>query len=166
MNINFCPECGRKLHMREQPHDPPAMYCDSCREFRFPIFSAAVAAVVLNEAETEMILIRQYDYPSPVLVTGYIDKGESAEKAVVREVREELGMTVSSLRFLKSHYYAPSETLMLNYAVTVSEAAASPNWEVDGWEWVSVEQARAMVKPGGLAEVFLKDYEETQSFKR
>lgn len=163
MNINYCPQCGGKLHLKEQPHDTPALYCDSCREFRFPIFSAAVAAVVLNRTETEMILIHQYDYPSAVLVTGYIDKGESAEQALIREVKEELGMTVQGFRFLKSHYYAPSETLMLNFAVTVEEDAASPNWEVDSWEWVRVERAREKVKPGGLADVFLMDYEELRN---
>ena len=159
MNMNFCPQCGEKLGLRERPNDAPALYCGSCGDYRFPIFSAAVAAVVLNEAESEMVLIRQYDYPTPVLVTGYIDKGESAEEALVREVKEELGMTALSHRFLKSHYYAPSETLMLNYAVTVAEESASPNWEVDSWEWVSVERAREKVKAGGLAEVFLLDYE-------
>ena len=160
MNMNFCPECGEKLKLRERSNEGPALYCEGCGEFRFPVFSAAVAAVVLNEERTQMILIRQYDYPSPVLTTGYIDKGETAEEALRREVREELGMTVTSLQFLKSHYYAPSETLMLNYAVTVAESEASPNWEVDSWEWIKTEEAIGKVKPGGLAEVFLRDYEE------
>ena len=159
MDMQYCPVCGTRLALKEQPHDISALYCESCGEYRFPLFSSAVAAVVLDPGREKMVLIRQYGEPDPVLVAGYIDKGESAEDAVVREVREELGMSVRELCFLRSRYYAPSETLMLNYAAVVAEESASPNWEVDGWEWVPVDQALSRVKPGGLAESFLLDYE-------
>lgn len=165
MNIQYCPVCGTKLHLKEQPREAPALYCDRCAEYRFPIFSAAVAAIVLDAAGENMILIRQYGDLYPVLVAGYIEKGESAEEAVIRELGEELGMTVRKLSFLCSHYYAPSETLMFLYTVNVSEKAAAPNWEVDSWEWVPVESALARVKPGGLAEKFLLDYEEYRKRK-
>ena len=159
MNMQYCPVCGSKLHPKALPHEEPALYCDTCGEYRFPLFSSAIAVVVLDEAEENMVLIRQYNEPDPVLVAGYIDKGETAEEAVIREVHEELGMTVRKLSFLRSHYYAPSETLMLLYAVTVSEKAAVPNWEVDSWEWVPVKSAQSRVKPGGLAETFLLDFQ-------
>ena len=165
MNLNYCPVCGTKLHPKQQPHEAPALYCDRCAEYRFPIFSAAVAVTVLDEAGENMILIRQYADPDPVLVAGYIDKGETAEEAVIREVGEELGMRAQNLTFLRSRYYAPSETLMFHYAVTVSEKTAAPNREVDGWEWVPVECALGLVKPGGLAETFLLDYEEYRERK-
>ena len=165
MNLNYCPVCGTKLHPKEQPHEAPALYCDRCAEYRFPIYSAAVAVTVLDEAEQNMILIRQYGDPDPVLVAGYIDKGETAEDAVIREVGEELGMAVQSFSFLRSRYYAPSETLMFHYAATVKGKTAAPNWEVDGWEWVPVEHAFRLVKAGGLAETLLLDYEEYRDCK-
>ena len=45
-------------------------------------------------------------------------------------------------------------------ANTVAEQTAVPNWEVDSWEWVPVDNALALVRPGSLAETFLKDYEQ------
>ena len=165
MNLNYCPVCGMKLHPKEQPHEAPALYCGRCGEYRFPLFSAAVAVTVLDEAGENMILIRQYGDPDPVLVAGYIDKGETAEDAVIREVGEELGMAVQSFSFLRSRYYAPSETLMFHYAATVKGKAAAPNWEVDGWEWVPVKQALGLVKSGGLAETLLLDFEEYRKCK-
>jgi len=54
---------------------------------------------------------------------------------------------------------------MFHYAVTVAEQTASPNWEVDGWEWVPAERAPALVKPGGLAEAFLLDYVQSRKKK-
>ena len=163
MNLQYCPACGTKLRAKELPHEGTALYCAYCGEYRFPLFSAAVAAVVLDGAGENMLLIRQYRDPDPVLVAGYIDKGESAEEALVREVREELGMSVQRLSFLRSRYYAPSETLMLLYTAVVAEKTAAVNWEVDSWEWVPVESALSLVKPGGLAEAFLLDFEACRS---
>lgn len=158
MQMSYCPVCGEKLRLRPHPTEPPTLWCEGCGDWRFPLFSAAVSVILLNKAHTHMLLIRQYGEVEPVLVAGYIDKGETAEAAVLRELREELGMTARAPRFLGSHYYAPSETLMLNFLATAEETQARPNAEVDGWEWVPVEVAPRLVKPGGLAQTLLADW--------
>jgi NAD+ diphosphatase len=45
---------------------------------------------------------------------------------------------------------------MLNFTVTVAEELPHPNREVDDWSWFSVAEARSHIKPGSLAEAFLK----------
>ena len=87
-----------------------------------------------------------------------MDKGEDAETAAAREVKEELGMTVSSIRFNRSHYYARSNTLMLNFTVTVKESEAHPNWEVDSWRWFTIAESRQNIRTHSLAEIFLNGY--------
>ena len=159
MQLKYCPVCGEKLSMLPHPTEPPTLWCSRCSDWRFPLFSAAVSVILLDQSRERMLLIRQYGEPDPVLPAGYVDKGETAEAAVVREIREELGMTALSPRFLGSHYYAPSETLMLNFLAVAAEDEARPNAEVDGWEWVPAKEARSRVKPGGLAEVLLADWD-------
>ena len=110
----------------------------------------------MDEAKEMVLLIRQYGRPYWVLVAGYVNQAEDAEDAAAREVREELSMTVSSIRFNHSHYFAPSNTLMLNFTVTVREALPVPNNEVDDWAWFTVAEAREHIKPGSLAQAFLK----------
>ena len=149
MEMAYCPVCGSRLRRKTHPTDGPVPYCDTCLDYRFPLFSTAISAIVLDGAGENMLLIKQYGEEDPVLVAGYVDKGETAEDAVRREIREELGMTVRELRFNRSHYYAPSETLMLNYTVTVRETEAAPNAEVDSWAWVPVREAGRLVRPGG-----------------
>ncbi len=161
MKLLYCPVCGEKLTRREHPTDGPVSWCSRCGDWRYPLFSAAVSVTVLNPEKTRMLLIRQYGEPGAVFVAGYVDKGETAEDAVRREVREELGMTAADLHFHRSRWYAPSETLMLHYSVTVSEAEPAPNWEVESWEWVPVGEARSRMAPGGLAGQLLGDYLET-----
>jgi NTP pyrophosphohydrolases containing a Zn-finger, probably nucleic-acid-binding len=157
MEMNFCMCCGARLVRREHPTDGLVPYCESCGDYRYPVFSTAISIVILNPKKTEMILIRQYGKPNDILVAGYVDKGETAEHAVRRELWEELGLEAQELSYLGSHYYAPSETLMLNFAVTVETREAHPNFEIDSWRWFTLDEARACVRPGGLAERLLRD---------
>lgn len=162
MELNFCPVCGAGLSRREHPTDGLVPWCPDCGDYRFPLYSVAVSVIVWNTARTQLLLIRQYGRPWEVLVAGYIDKGERAEHAVRRELMEELGMDCSEPRFLSSHYYAPSETLMLNFEVTTEQSEAHPNFEVDSWRWLTPAEARCSVRPGGLAERLLADLEKTR----
>ena len=157
MQLNYCPVCGEKLRERTHPTDGPVPFCARCGDWRYPLFSAAVSVTILNPERTKTLLIRQYGEPGWVFSAGYVDKGETAEDAVRREVREELGMTAEEIRFHKSRWYAPSETLMLHYSCTVPEAEALPNTEVDAWEWVPVEDAMTALAPG-LAVDLYEDY--------
>jgi NAD+ diphosphatase len=159
MEMRYCIRCGAELTEREHPTDGRVPYCEACGDYRFPVFSTAVSVAVLNQEGTETLLIRQYGEEGAVLVAGYVDKEETAEHAARRELMEELGLTALELRYLGSHYYAPSETLMLNFAATVTEREARPNFEVDSWEWYKLEDARNAVAPGGLAEELLGDLE-------
>ena len=159
MQLNYCPVCGEKLSLRPHPSEPPTLWCSRCSDWRFPLFSAAVSVILLDQSMERMLLIRQYGEPDPVLVAGYVDKGETAEAAVLREIREELGMTALSPRFLGSHYYAPSETLMLHFLAVLEEDEVRPGPEVGSWEWVPVEEAPKLVKPGGLAQRLLADWD-------
>ena len=158
MDMSYCTVCGTKLVIREHKHEGPTPWCENCGEYRYPMFNTAVSMLVMNEAKTRVILIRQYGKPHYVLVAGYVNRGEDAEDAVVREVKEEIGLDVSSVSFNRSHYFPPSNTLMLNFTVTVPDTDASPNWEVDGWNWFPVEEARERIKPGSLARAFLLGY--------
>lgn len=158
MDMNYCMQCGTRLIIREHRDEGPTPYCEECKEYRYPVFNTAVSMIVTNRKRDALLLIRQYSRPFYILTAGYVNKGEDAENAARREIQEELGMTVEELHFNRSHYFAPSNTLMLNFTATVAEDAAHPNWEVDDWHWFSVLEALQQVKPNSLAEAFLKGY--------
>ena len=158
MEMNYCMRCGARLTTREHPEEGRVPYCETCDDYRFPVFSTAVSMLALNHEKTRILLITQYGKPYYVLPAGYVDKGENAEHAVRRELKEELGMEALDLRYLNSHYYEPSETLMLNFSVTIDEEEPTPNREVDSWRWFSISEAKRVVRPGGLAERLLKDW--------
>ena len=158
MNMNYCMECGTLLHPKAHGDEGLVPYCETCGAFRHPVFSTAVSLLVMDEAKEHIILIRQYGRPHYILVAGYVNQGEDAEDAARRELMEELGLTAKSVTFNRSRYFPPSNTLMLNFTVTVAAPEVHANWEVDDWRWFSVEEARRNIKPNSLAAAFLNGY--------
>ena len=143
--------------MRPLKDEGMVPYCPHCETYRFPLFNVAVSMIVTNEKEDQILLIKQYGRNTYILVAGYVNKGEDAEHAVVREVKEEMNLDVHQVRFNHSHYFAKSNTLMLNFTAIV-DGHVHPNWEIDSYHWFSREEARKNIRPNSLAEAFLVGY--------
>ena len=110
--MKYCYECGERLTERELENEGIVQYCEKCGEYRFPIFSTAVSMIVENPDKTKILLIQQYGRKNNILVAGYVNKGENAESAVVREVMEETGLKVSDMSFNKSEYFAKNPKIV------------------------------------------------------
>ena len=158
--MKYCYECGTRLTEKALENESNIPYCEKCMEYRFPIFSTAVSMIVENPDKTKILLIQQYGRKNNILVAGYINKGESAENAVVREVMEETGLKVTDITFNKSEYFGKSNTLMLNFSCRVeNESLEHLNKdEVDKAQWFTHEQACEKIKPDSLAKKFLLHY--------
>ena len=156
--MTHCWACGTKLQPRECPGEGLVPYCETCGEYRFPIFNSAISTAVLNPIGDKILLIKQYGRDFYVLLAGYINKGESAEQALVREVREEVGLHVKGYRLMKTAYFAPSNTMMVNFvSVADSEDLSGVTSEVDEAVWFTFDEALESIVPDSLAEHFLKN---------
>lgn len=155
----FCPACGAELVERPLEGEGIVPYCEACRVYRFPKFNVAVSMIVRDEVSGKILLIQQYGRPFYILVAGYVNRGEQAEQAVVREIREETGLTAARFTFNRTRFFEPSNTLMVNFTAWVNDAAAiHPNGEVDRFAWFTPQEARRNIKPGSLAGEFLNAY--------
>ncbi len=155
MNMDFCPVCGTKLHLKHLEHEGDIPYCENCKDFRFPIFSTAVSMITLSPDKNRMLFLKQYGNDFYVLPAGYVNKGESAEDAVRREIKEELGAKVKKLYFNRSGYFEKSQTLILNFTAVLESEELNPNYEVDSFGWFSFPDAKKSIKPNSLAEKFV-----------
>lgn len=155
----FCQECGHKLIEKELKNEGMVPFCEACDTFRFPLYNVAVSMIVRNKENGKILLIQQYGRTSNVLVAGYVNRTESAEEAVVREVREETGMKVVEYRFNRTKYFAKSDTLMINFTAFVeNDKDLHPNEEIDACQWFTSAEARASIRPDSLAQEFLNAY--------
>lgn len=154
--MKHCYECGTKLIIKECQDEGLTPYCPDCKMFRFPIFNCAISAVIISPDRCKVCLIQQYGKPDNILVAGYIEKGESAERTLEREVKEELGLKLTHYRYRSSHYFNSTNTLMLSFeCYAESEKLHYRAPEIDYAQWFPLEQALAAIKPKSLAEKFL-----------
>lgn len=158
--MKYCNECGTKLIEKEKENEGIFPYCETCQEYRFPIFNTAVSMIVFNPEKTKILLIQQYGRPFNILVAGYVDKGESLEEALIREVKEEIGLDVITSQYNKSEYFDKSNTVICNFMCVVNSEDLSNvcEWEVDHAEWFEIKDVLTAVKPNSLAKRFLEYY--------
>lgn len=158
--MKYCVECGTKLTTKECVNfglsEGLIPYCQNCGEFRFPIFNTAVSTVIFNEDFSKTILIKQYGKDWNILVGGYVNKTENLETALIREVKEELGLAVDNLRFNCSEYFERSNTLLCNFiSIAQNEDLSKISTEVDYAQWYDIETAKDAVLRDSLAEKFM-----------
>lgn len=154
-----CFECGTELIEQKLEGEGIVPYCPQCQQFRFPMYNVAVSMIVINEQTGEILLIKQYGRPSFILVAGYVNRGEQVEHAVCREIKEETGMTASHIKFNRTSFFEPSNTLMCNFTAYVKDSSElSPNSEIDSYQWFAPEDARLNIRPNSLASQFLNAY--------
>jgi NAD+ diphosphatase len=108
----FCGHCGAptERHDRES-----ALHCARCRALYFPRLNPAV--IVLVERDDRMLLARSPHFPPGMYsaIAGFVEPGESLEETVAREVREEVGIEVTDLRYFGSQQWPFPSSLMLGF---------------------------------------------------
>ncbi|GAA1394632.1 NAD(+) diphosphatase [Luteococcus peritonei] len=143
----FCERCGAATQMSAGGFQRT---CTACGRLAFPRTDPAMIVAVLDEQD-RLLLAHQASWPEGrvSILAGFLEAGESAEHAVVREVREESGLEVSAAHFLSSQPWPYPRSLMLGYV-----ARAAGEVRVDGEElawatWYTPEDLAA-AEAGGL----------------
>lgn len=153
-----CPKCGNKLVLKFCENEGLVPYCEACEKFKFPPFSTAVSMVVVNKEQNKVLIAKHTKNNDFLLFAGYIKKGETAEKAIVREIKEETGLNTIRYKYMSSKYHEPRNVLMLNFIVVVSEGDISFNEnEISEIKWCDFDEALEIVSHDSTAEFFLKN---------
>lgn len=157
MHFIYCPHCGNKLIKKEIGDEGFIPFCENCDIPLWDMFTTSIIAAVVNE-QNEIALLRQnyVSTSSYVCVAGIMKIGESAEDTVIREVKEELGLDVIDLEFIRSYPYEKKEMLMLGYKAVVKKSDFSISGEVDSVKWVKFENALSLLREGSIAWQLVK----------
>ncbi|RLK49105.1 NAD(+) diphosphatase [Microbacterium telephonicum] len=131
----FCPFCGTRLEDRAAGW---SRSCPSCGREHFPRTDPAVIVVIADADDERLLLGRNALWGDRVLYSafaGFVEAGESAESALVREVAEEAGVRVTDLRYRGSQAWPYPRSLMLGFTAVAADVAAA---RADGEEIVDV----------------------------
>jgi NAD+ diphosphatase len=131
--VRVCPRCGAQHHPRTDP-----------------------VVITLVEDGDRVLLGRNANWPERrySALAGFVEPGESIEEAVVREVGEEAGVTVSDVRYVSSQPWPFPASLMLGFEATYAGGEPHPyDRELQSVRWLTRDDLRRAVAGEGDLQV-------------
>lgn len=152
----FCRACGREL----TPHgEERAKLCPGCGHTAFPRLSPAVIMSV--EREGRILLARSPRFPGGMYSTlaGFVEPGETLEETVVREVREEVGVEVTDVRYFGSQPWPFPDSLMIGFSARwASGEIAMDDREIEAADWFAPDNLPKIPQGYAIARRLIDDF--------
>ena len=125
-DTQFCSRCAQPVTHAKA--DERAMVCQACRLRQYPRVQPCIITAITRPnpqtGETQILLAHHHRYGQQTtaqqalqygLIAGFVEVGESLEHAVVREVAEEVGISLSDIRYVSSQPWPFPSNLMLGF---------------------------------------------------
>ncbi len=133
---HFCGRCGVPLNRKTTER---AKECSQCGLLYFPRLAPAI--IVLVQRGDQLLLARSRHFMPGMysVLAGFVEPGESLEEAVVREVREEVGIEVKDIHYFGSQPWPFPHSLMIGFTATYAGGEISLNDdEIENAGWFEV----------------------------
>jgi NAD+ diphosphatase len=121
MDFTYCPRCAKPLEPKVVEEGRTRMACpDPACGFVHYDNPVPVVAGIVQRGES-VILIQNKGWPGSWygLVTGFLEREESPEEGLLREIQEELGLEGTIESFVGNYGFARMNQVILAYHVTV-----------------------------------------------
>ena len=119
--FKYCPLCGKGL-TKNTVNGKGLVCCmsNNCGYVFWDNPLPVVAAIV--EMDGTVVLARNKEWPEKVfgLVTGFLEKGETPETAVKREVKEELGLDSEIVELVGVYSFFERNQLIIAYQLSAA----------------------------------------------
>ncbi len=149
--VTYCPRCATPLVSR-QDADRERLACprESCGFVHYDNPLPVVAAIV--EREDKIVLVRSRGWPEGMfgLVTGFLEKGETPEAGILREVREEIGLEATIASLVGVYAFEMRNELIVAYHVRAT-GEVTLGEELEGYKEVPIAKLRPWPFGTGLA---------------
>ncbi len=134
----FCPNCGYATQLFRAGW---GRRCPNCTAEHFPRVDPVVIMLAQHGtgAEARVLVGRQPAFPPDrySALAGFLEPGESVEEAVTRELFEEAGIAVHSVRYIASQPWPfPSQLMIACVAMTDDDTLRIDVTELEDARWV------------------------------
>ena len=162
----FCSACGGPTTLI---HGGTCRRCSACGALSWPRQDPSMIAVITNRDGQKVLLARSQRHPPRMhtALAGFVEAGETFEKAVAREVYEEAGVRIDldSVSYVGSQPWPFPQSTMIGFIATADEEQALniDEDEIVEARWFGKEEVRAAASvPGAVmrlavAEAALKN---------
>lgn len=140
--MKYCPECKAGLATRlvdgaERRVCPAA----DCHFVAWDNPVPVVAGLVLYR--DKLLLARNSNWPAGMfsMITGYLERNESPQQAIIRETREELGLVATQADFIGHYPFAAKNQIIMAFSVKAG-GDISLNDEIREIELLGMDQVR------------------------
>lgn len=149
--MRFCPRCASPLGTSDIAGRTRLACPDASCGYVFWDNPLPVLAGLV-ERDGLIVLARNHAWPEKMfgLVTGFMERGETPEEGVAREVKEELGLDTLSARLIGLYPFQRKNELILAYHV-VAEGEITLNEELAEFRLIPPEKLRPWDFGTGLA---------------
>lgn len=145
----FCPQCATPLERRIAGERERAA-CPACSWVHWDNPAPVVAAVI--EYEGRVLLARNAAWPPKMfaLVTGFLERDETPQAAVAREVKEETNLDTRASSLIGVYDFARKNELIIAYHV-VAEGTVQLSQELVDYRLIEPAKVRPWPAATGLA---------------
>jgi len=116
--MKYCPLCAHELVISEIDGRPrQGCKSEKCDYVFWDNPTPVIGAIV--ELDGDVVLVRNKGWPEKMfgLVTGFLEKGETPEDGIIREVKEELGLDGQIESFVGYYSFFQMNQLILAFHV-------------------------------------------------
>jgi len=155
----FCGSCGTR---NIDAQDELARLCPVCGRMEFPRISPAAIVIITND-KNEILLAHNKKFSPGVysLISGFIEAGESLEATAAREIREEVGIEVKDIRYIRSQPWPFPNSLMLGFRADYASGTIRPDGiEIEDAQWFAKDNLPKLPGPGSLSRYLINRWLE------
>lgn len=152
----FCSVCGGTTNHSETEI---AKVCSSCQRIIYPTTSLAV--IVLVEKENQILLARSPSFRPGVysVLAGFVEAGEALEKTIVREIKEEVGITVKNIRYFGSQPWPFENAYMVGFIAEYHAGEINPDpKEIEDAAWFDLDKLPLLPYKCSLSRKLIDHY--------
>ncbi|GHD62524.1 NAD(+) diphosphatase [Jeongeupia chitinilytica] len=150
-----CGRCGTATAVAE--HEAAAI-CPTCAHRMYPRVSPAM--MVLIRRGRELLLARSPHFKPGVYsaLAGFVEPGETLEACVHRETMEEVGVTITDLRWFASQSWPFPHSLMLAFHADYVDGGIVPQeGEIEDARWFDIDALPELPARSSIARRLIDD---------
>jgi NAD+ diphosphatase len=147
----YCGSCGGA---NGDSPDELARLCPRCGRLEYPRISPAVI-VLITDGKGGALLAHNKKFRERMysLIAGFVEAGESLESAVHREIKEELDIEVTDIRYVSSQSWPFPNAIMLGFTARFARGNIKPDGvEIIDARWFSRETIKVSAREPSRAE--------------